>query len=118
MKLIVICTFLFMAGNSFGQEQTFTQNEEKARVNESRFNLKSNRYIFTLKEGVISEDLFNQLVAAMDSKDGYVSIQMNQSDLIIVAEHFITSADVSGVIDQFGQTFIEKNVMAISLMKK
>ena len=110
--------FLFVAGNSFGQQQTFSQNEEKARTNETRFDLKSNRYVFSLKEGLVSEELYNQVVAVMSVKDGYVSIQRDHTDLIIVADHFITSDAVSDVINQFGETFIQKNVMAFSLLKR
>lgn len=117
-KLILIGSFLLVGMAVFGQQQTFPQNQERARAEEFRTGEKAHRFVCQLKEGAISGSLFNSIAQAMESKDGYVSVEVIDGKLNVVAARFITLSDVEGVLNQFGETFIVEKPMEQSLMKR
>lgn len=98
------------------QQQTFVQNQERARAEEFRTGVKSHRFVCELKEGSVSTALFTSIAQAMEAKDGYVSVEVVDGKLMVIAANFITSQDVEGVLNQFGETFSVPKPLEQSLM--
>jgi hypothetical protein len=117
-KLILIGSFLLVGMTVFGQQQTFPQNQERARAEEFRTGVKSHRFVCELKEGTVSTALFTSIAQAMEAKDGYVSVEVVDGKLTITAANFITLPDVEGVVNQFGETFLVQKPFEHSLMKR
>jgi len=103
---------------SFAQEQVFVQNQERARAEEFRTGVKSHRFVCELKEGTVSSALFTSIAQVMEVKDGYVSIEVIDGKLSVIAANFITSSDVEGVLNQFDETFSVLSSIEHSLMKR
>lgn len=116
MRLILISSFILVGMTSFGQQQTFVQNQERARAEEFRTGVKSHRFVCELKEGSVSTTLFTSIAQAMEAKDGYVSVEVVDGKLAVIAANFITSQDVEGVLNQFGETFSVQKPLEQSLM--
>ena len=108
-----------MAGMTcFGQQQTFSENQERARADEFRTGVKGRRFVGELKEGTVSESLFTSIAQAMELKDGYVSVEVTDGKRVVVTASFITLSDVEGVLNQFGETFLVQKPCEHSLMKR
>ncbi|MES2555854.1 MAG: hypothetical protein V4604_06875 [Bacteroidota bacterium] len=117
-KLILIGGFIVAGMTCFAQQQVFVQNQEMARSEEFRTGVKSHRFVCDLKEGTISSDLFTSIAQAMEAKDGYVSVEVIDGKLTVVAANFITAPDVEGVLNQFGETFSVQPAMEHSFVKR
>ncbi|MDH4472964.1 MAG: hypothetical protein QE487_10165 [Fluviicola sp.] len=117
-RLILIGGFILVGMTSFGQQQTFLQNQERARAEEFRTGVKSHRFVSQLKEGTVSTDLFTSIAQAMETKEGYVSVELADGKITVIAANFITLQDVEGVLNQFGETFIVDKPLEQSLMKR
>lgn len=117
-RLILISGFILVGMTSFGQQQTFLQNQERARAEEFRSGVKSHRFVGQLKEGTVSIALFTSIAQAMEMKDGYVSVELIDGKISVIAANFITLQDVEGVLNQFGETFLMEMPYEHSLMKR
>ena len=118
IKLILISGFILVGMTGIAQQQTFVQNQERARAEEFRTGVKGYRFVCELKEGTVSTALFTSIAQAMESKDGYVSVEVADGKLTVTAANFITLSDVEGVVNQFGETFSVQKPYEHSLMKR
>lgn len=119
MKSVFKLSVIVLLGfNSYGQTHVFEKNLELARVHEKTSNSICKISVYTLNEGNISEDLLAQIAERMAEKDGYIELsKVNDSELQLTHESFLTDSDIRGVLNQLGITFNRKKINDFSVLK-
>ncbi len=107
MKKIGLLLMAFWVFNSIAQNSvTFDKNLENARFAELKNNAHAEQLIFVLKENQpISDALFNQIVAAMEQKEGYIQVTQTELQLKVITDSSLPVKDIEDVLNQFGYTF-------------